>query len=232
MKNMKTSIVLIAVLLTAGSLRAQNPADSTLLKNHSDSISYVLGEICAFYLTQQGFGDIPVNQAAFAKGATDVLGKKGTLIDDVTANTMLNNYMMNIQAQKAKKHIDAGTVFLAENKKKPGVITTESGLQYEIIKQGTGIKPAAIDTFVAHYRGTLLDGTEFDASYNRGQPLTMEANRVIKGWTEGLQLMPVGSKYRFWIPYNLAYGMMDQGAIPGGSTLVFEVELLEVKKKK
>jgi FKBP-type peptidyl-prolyl cis-trans isomerase FklB len=91
---------------------------------------------------------------------------------------------------------------------------------------------SAVDTFVCHYRGTLLDGTEFDQSYNKGQPLTMPANHVIKGWTEGLQLMPVGSKYKFYIPYNLGYGVMGQGAIPPGAALIFEVELLDFKKLK
>ena len=226
---MKTTILILAATLLMSSAKAQT--DSTLLKNHGDSISYVLGEISAFYLVQQGFGDIPINKEAFTQALADILGKKKTLIDDVTANNMLNTYMMTLQAQKAKKCIDEGTAFLAGNKTKPNVKVTASGLQYEVLKPGTGIKPTAVDTFVVHYRGTHLNGTEFDASYNRGQPLTMGMSNVIKGWTEGLQLMPIGSKFRFWIPYNLAYGMMDQGAIPGGSTLVFEIELLDVKKK-
>ncbi len=226
---MKTTILVLASVLLLSNAKAQS--DSTLLKNQGDSLSYILGEISAFYLVQQGFGDIPINKEAFTRALGDILGKKPTLIDDVTANNMLNTYMMNLQAQKAKKSIDEGAAFLADNKKKPNVKVTESGLQYEIIKLGTGIKPTALDTFVVHYRGTLLNGTEFDASYNRNQPLKMGMSQVIKGWTEGLQLMPIGSKFRFWIPYNLAYGMMDQGAIPGGSTLVFEIELLDVKKK-
>ena len=137
-----------------------------------------------------------------------------------------------MQEAKIKPNIEEGRKFLAQNKLKPGVITTASGLQYEVIREGTGIKPAAVDTFVCHYRGTLLNGTEFDASYNRNQPLVMGVSQVIRGWTEGLQLMPVGSKYKFYIPYDLAYGTNDQGPIPGGSLLVFEVELLDVKKKQ
>jgi FKBP-type peptidyl-prolyl cis-trans isomerase FklB len=153
-------------------------------------------------------------------------------MDDVTANALLNNYMVKLQQDKVKPAIEEGNKFLAQNKLKPGVKTTASGLQYEVITEGQGNKPAAIDTFVAHYRGTLLNGTEFDASYNRGQPLTLGVSQVIRGWTEGLQLMPIGSKYKFWIPYDLGYGVMGQGQIPGGALLIFEVELLDVKKKQ
>lgn len=202
-----------------------------VLKTTNDSISYILGEIAAFHLSQQGLGEIKINNAAFTRALNDILGKKPTLIDDVTANAMLNNYMMKMQAEKVKPTIAEGEKFLAQNKLKPGVKTTASGLQYEVITEGTGIKPTIVDTFVAHYRGTLLDGTEFDASYNRGQPLTYPVNQVVHGWIEGLQLMGVGSKYKFWIPYNLGYGTMGSGKIPGGATLVFELELLDVKKK-
>ena len=231
---MKKIIFLLLAGIITLNLNAQktDPADSTLLKNEGDSLSYVLGEVAAFNLKSNGFGDIDINPDAFMRAVMDVLGGKQPLISDVTANNMLNQYMMNLQAKKSKVNIEAGAAFLAENAKRPEVKTTASGLQYEVIVQGTGIKPTAIDTFVAHYRGTLIDGTEFDASYNRGQPLEMEANRVIAGWTEGLQLMSVGSKYKFYIPYNLAYGIREQGAIPGGSTLIFEVELLGVKRKK
>ncbi|MEQ1678950.1 MAG: FKBP-type peptidyl-prolyl cis-trans isomerase, partial [Chitinophagaceae bacterium] len=107
-----------------------------------------------------------------------------------------------------------------------------SGLQYEVITEGTGIKPTMADTFVCHYRGTLLNGTEFDASYNRGQPLTMALTDVVNGWKEGLQLMPVGSKFKLYIPHTLGYGASDYGPIPGGSVLVFDMELLDVKKKQ
>ena len=137
-----------------------------------------------------------------------------------------------MQESKSKPTIEAGKNFLSKNKARPEVKTTASGLQYEVITEGTGIKPTALDTFVCHYRGTLINGTEFDASYNRGQPLVYPVAGVIRGWTEGLQLMAVGSKYKFYIPYDLAYGTNDNGQIPGGSTLIFEVELLDVKKAK
>jgi FKBP-type peptidyl-prolyl cis-trans isomerase FklB len=205
---------------------------SPILKTTADSVSYVLGEIAAFHLVQQGLGDVKINNTAFSRAVTDILGKKPTLVDDVTANTLLNNYMMKMQAEKSKTNIDEGVKFLAQNKNKPGVKTTASGLQYEVLKEGTGIKPTALDTFVVNYRGTLINGTEFDASYRRNQPLTMPVSGVIAGWQEGLQLMSVGSKYKFYIPYQLGYGVMDQGQIPGGSMLIFELELLDVKKKQ
>jgi FKBP-type peptidyl-prolyl cis-trans isomerase len=130
------------------------------------------------------------------------------------------------------KKIEAGEKFLAENKKKSGVKTTASGLQYEVIRQGDGIRPTAADTVEVNYAGTLIDGFEFDNSYKRGQSISFPLNGVIRGWTEGLQLMTAGSKYKFYVPQQLGYGMNDMGSIPGGSVLVFEIELLNVKKKQ
>jgi|CXWL01.1.fsa_nt_gi FKBP-type peptidyl-prolyl cis-trans isomerase FklB len=208
------------------------PIDTIILNDVADSVSYVLGEIAAYHLTQQGLGDVKINTIPFIRALNDIQDKKKTLLDDVTANALLSNYMIKLQADKVKPAIEEGNKFLAQNKLKPGIKTTASGLQYEVITEGTGIKPTALDTFICHYRGTLLNGTEFDASYNRNQPLQLGVSQVIRGWTEGLQLMPVGSKYKFWIPYELAYGVMGQGQIPGGAMLIFEVELLEVKKKQ
>lgn len=207
------------------------PKVNPVLKNYNDSISYVLGEMSAFNIIQQGFGDVKINTTAFSRAITDIMNKKQTLITDIAANTLLNQYMMKLQESKAKSRIDSGKVFLAENAKRKEVKTTASGLQYEVITEGTGIKPTTLDTFVANYRGTLINGTEFDASANRGVPLTMALNQVIPGWTEGLKLMSVGSKYKLYIPYTLGYGIYDNGAIPGGSTLIFELELIDVKKK-
>ena len=129
-----------------------------------------------------------------------------------------------------KKNIDAGKAYLATNKKRAGIKTTASGIQYEVLRDAQGPRPLATDTVVVNYAGTLLNGTEFDNSARTGKPIEFPLNRVIRGWTEGLQLMPVGSKYKFYIPYDLAYGLNDNGQIPGGSTLVFEVELLQIKK--
>jgi FKBP-type peptidyl-prolyl cis-trans isomerase len=126
--------------------------------------------------------------------------------------------------------MDAGKKFLEDNAKKAGVKTTPSGLQYKVLTEGTGKKPKGTETVTVHYRGTLIDGTEFDSSYKRGESISFALNRVIAGWTEGLQLMPTGSKYEFYIPYNLAYGERGAGSvIPPYATLIFEVELLGVK---
>jgi FKBP-type peptidyl-prolyl cis-trans isomerase len=140
----------------------------------------------------------------------------------------LQKEMQNKAAELGVKSKKEGEDFLAANKSKEGVKTTASGLQYKVLKEGKGPKPKSTDTVKVHYRGTLLDGTEFDSSYKRGEPVEFPLDQVIKGWTEGLQLMPAGSKYQFWIPANLAYGEPGNRGIPPNSTLIFEVELLEI----
>ena len=234
---MKKFVAVTMVMLAGIGLHAQpgkTPVKPVppVLKTSADSVSYVLGEIAAFHLVQQGLGDVKINSTAFMRAITDILGKKKTLIDDVAANALLNSYMVKLQTEKAKTHIEEGKKFLEKNKLRPGVITTATGLQYEVITEGTGIKPTAVDTFVVHYRGTLINGTEFDGSHKRNQPLVYPVSNVIPGWTEALLLMGVGSKYKLYIPYNLGYGIMGNGQmIPGGSTLIFELELLDVKKR-
>lgn len=203
-------------------------SDKTVLTSLADSASYALGINIAKSVNKD-LGDI--NTQLLMQGMKDVLNNKTTIFDEETSVNILNKYSEKAKEAEAKKVIDVGRAFLEKNKLKTGVITTKSGLQYEIIKHGTGIKPSANDTAVCHYSGTLIDGTEFDNSYKRGEPLTIPVLAVIKGWTEGLQLMNAGSKYKFYIPYELGYGL--RGApptIPGGAVLVFEVELLEVKK--
>ncbi|MEP7372604.1 MAG: FKBP-type peptidyl-prolyl cis-trans isomerase [Chitinophagaceae bacterium] len=200
------------------------------LKNLSDSASYAIGVSVASFYKQQGITNL--NTSLVSKAINDILGGKKPLMDDEAASMCVNKLLNNMQESKSQPTIEAGKAFLAKNGKRPEVKTTPSGLQYEVITEGTGIKPTAADTFVVHYRGTLIDGTEFDASYNRNQPLVYPMTAVIHGWTEGLQLMAIGSKYKFYIPYNLAYGTNDNGQIPGGSTLIFEIEMLDVKKAK
>ncbi|MBI5858511.1 MAG: FKBP-type peptidyl-prolyl cis-trans isomerase [Sphingobacteriales bacterium] len=231
MKKLFLFFILPAVV---NSLHAQ-PGKTTVtkasvspLKNMKDSASYAIGLSVINFYKQQGITKL--NSAMVTKAMNDILGNKKPLLDDATANGVLNNFMMALQAEKSKPNIDAGKKFLAENKKNPGVITTASGLQYEILRDSAGAKPTAADSVTCHYKGTLLNGTVFDNSYDRGQPITFSLGGVIKGWTEGLQLMSVGSKYKFWVPYELAYGPNDYGPIPGGSMLTFEVELLEIRK--
>lgn len=209
---------------------APPPADTILLKDLTDSASYAIGISVANYYKQMGVTEI--NTDLVSKAIHDILGGDSALINDNDANKLMNDFLTKLMTKKSKGTIDAGEKFLAENKLRPGVKTTASGLQYEVIKEGTGIKPALQDTFVCHYSGTYIDGTKFDASYDRGEPLTLPLTSVIKGWTEGLQLMPVGSKYKLYIPYQLGYGPSDYMSIPGGSVLIFEMELLDVKKKK
>jgi FKBP-type peptidyl-prolyl cis-trans isomerase len=236
---MKKLFILVPAIMTGLIIQAQKtPVKTTTakvppsapLKTLADSASYAIGLSVVNFYKQQGVTSL--NTTMISKAINDVMSGKKALFDDNTANAVMNNYMNKLQSQKSKPNIDAGEAFLNTNKSRPGVKTTATGLQYEVITEGTGPKPGPVDTIVCHYRGTLLNGTPFDNSYDRGQPLTIAANRVIPGWTEGLQLMSVGSKYIFYIPYTLGYGASDYGPIPGGSMLKFEVELLDVKKVK
>jgi FKBP-type peptidyl-prolyl cis-trans isomerase len=205
--------------------------DSTLgAATSNDSASYAIGLNHALFFKQQGITDL--DTAYIIKALNDVLGNKSLQFNDRIANNVMNKLIIRIQESKSKPTIDAGKAFLAKNKKNPKIKTTASGLQYEIVRQGKGIKPTKADTFVVNYKGTLIDGTEFDNSYKRNQPLVYPMTAVIRGWTEALMLMPVGSKYNLYIPYDLAYGPFDNQAIPGGSVLIFELELLDVKKGK
>lgn len=201
-----------------------------LLKNMEDSASYAVGISVANFYKQMGVKKL--NTSIVSKAINDLLSAKKPLMDDNTANSVMNAYISKMQAQKSQPNVAAGEKFLAENKKKPGVMVTPSGLQYEIINAGAGEKPTAADSVTVHYRGTFLNGEKFDASYDRGEPITFALGGVIKGWTEGLQLMSVGAKYKLYVPYQLAYGPSDYMQIPGGSMLTFEVELLEIRKVK
>ncbi len=200
-----------------------------LLKSIDDSAGYALGVNIGSSLLFQNMTKI--NTDLIIKGINDVLNKDSVLIHENYAITVLNDYSNRIQQERSKQMIDSGRAFLERNKLRPEVITTASGLQYEVKREGNGPKPTANDVFVCHYRGKLLDGTEFDASYNRNEPLSYGVSQVIRGWTEGLQLMAVGSHYVFYIPYELGYGLHGSPpGIPGGAVLIFEVELLDVKK--
>lgn len=199
------------------------------LQNARDSVSYAIGIGIANFYAQQGVDSL--NIRVLAKAIHHVFTNQETLLTEDAANSFIMNYLEAIEYEKAKPVIEAGAKFLEENKKRPGVTTTASGLQYEVIEKGTGRLPAATDTVLVHYKGHLLNGEAFDNSYERETPLRIKLNEVIKGWTEGLQLMPEGSTYKFYIPHNLAYGVIDRQPIPGGSVLVFEIKLLEVINK-
>lgn len=200
-----------------------------VLKNLTDSASYAMGVSMASFYSQQGVKNI--NPALVSQAIRDVYAKKNLAISDAQCNDIIMKLMDAMQQEKLKPSIAASQKFLETNKKRAGVKTTASGLQYEVITEGNGPKPTAADEVTVNYVGTLVDGTEFDNSYKRGQPISFNLGGVIKGWTEGLQLMTTGSKYKFYIPYELGYGLHGTGPIPGAATLIFEVELLSIKEK-
>jgi FKBP-type peptidyl-prolyl cis-trans isomerase len=204
--------------------------DNAILKSTEDSVSYAIGMSVANFYRIQGLQTI--NTSLVVKTVNNILTGKPAKLNDQQMMTVINEYLNRMQVWKSKPNIIAGEQFLEKNKTKPGVITTATGLQYEVITQGTGPKLAAADTFVCHYRGMFLNGNVFDESYSRKQPLVYAVTDVIKGWTEALLLMPVGSKYKLYVPYALGYGINDYFAIPGGSLLIFEIELLDIKKKQ
>ena len=176
-----------------------------------------------------------LNQDNFIAGFVSALKKKPGMVTPEEASAYVQTHADAIKAKaleaKYGENKAAGEKFLAENAKKEGVKTTESGLQYKVIKEGKGAIPTETSTVKVHYKGTLVDGTEFDSSYNRNEPASFRANQVIKGWTEALTMMPVGSKWELYIPQELAYGARETGDIKPFSTLIFEVELLEIEKK-
>jgi FKBP-type peptidyl-prolyl cis-trans isomerase FklB len=224
---MKRFIISFALLSLAGSVFGQDK--STPLKDSKDKVSYSIGLNIGFNLKKQ---NVSINPDTFVLGLKDALAGKPQMTEEQVKETMTAFEKEMIDKQKAAgvKNGADGEKFLAENKKKEGVKTTASGLQYKVVKEGSGAQPKETDTVIANYRGTLIDGTEFDSSYKRGQPATFPVSGVIKGWTEALQMMKVGSKFQLFIPATLAYGERAIGADIGpNSTLIFEVELLDVK---
>jgi len=208
-------------------------ADEDPFKSKKDKVSYMLGMNYGKSLKQS---DIDLDQEQFLKGLRDA-GTGKTLLTEEQARTLLMEFQQEMRAKQqekqkaeAEKNKKAGDEFLAENKRKEGVQTTASGLQYKIETKGTGKVPVAGETVVCHYRGTLIDGTEFDSSYKRGEPASFAVTGVIKGWTEALQMMPVGSKWKLFIPADIAYGDRPRPNIPANSTLLFDIELIDIKK--
>src|SRR5947199_4774406 len=224
---MKPFIVIVSASLLAFPLFGQDK--SPQLKDQKDKVSYSIGMQIGFNLGRQ---KVDINPDILAAGIKDAIAGKPQLTPDQVKDIMaqFEKDMELKQKELGEKNKTEGTKYLEENKKKAGVKTTASGLQYKVVKDGTGAQPKATDMVTVNYRGTLIDGTEFDSSYKRGQPATFPLNGVIKGWTEGVQLMKVGSKYQFFVPPNLAYGERAVGPdIAPNSMLIFEVELLGVK---
>jgi len=192
-----------------------------------DKISYALGLSIGNNFLTSGINKLDIN--AFSKAVEDVLNNKQPEMSYDEAKSIINEYFTKLQEEKLVNNLKAGQEFLEINKKRPGVVTLPSGLQYEIIKEGNGAIPKATDQVKCHYHGTLINGTVFDSSVQRGTPATFGVNQVIQGWVEALQLMPVGSKWKLFIPSNLAYGTSGAGqSIEPNSALIFEVEVLDI----
>ncbi len=230
---MKKTIIAASLLLTSTSFSQVEPSASSF-KNEVDSVSYLLGVAIATNITndlKEG------NTELILKGMKDKLKGNTELITDPT-NQLLNSYFQKKQHEKKQQDEQLGQLakaegekFLQENKKNKKVKVTPSGLQYEILKEGKGEKPTETSQVKVHYHGTTIDGKVFDSSVDRGEPIVFGLNQVIKGWTEGVQLMPIGSKFKFYIPQELAYGEnAPSPAIKPYSTLIFEVELLGIEK--
>jgi FKBP-type peptidyl-prolyl cis-trans isomerase len=205
------------------------------LKTEKDKLSYALG---ADMGTNMKKFEIDVNADLYMKGMKDTISGSNVLLTEQEIKEVIMSLQKNLQAkqqEKAKaqgeKNKKDGETFLAENKKKEGVKTLPSGLEYKVITAGKGKSPKDTDTVTVHYKGTLMDGTEFDSSYKRGEPASFPVNGVIKGWTEALQLMKEGSKWQLFIPANLAYGESGRPGIPPNAVLIFDVELIKIGKK-
>ena len=231
---MKKTIVLLAVGAMMGTVGAQNVE----LKSFNDSASYAIGRDIFRNWEQQQLG---IDARIAGQALIDAANGQSRL-NDQQAFPLLQRFQKEFERRQmeqearnnpvARENIEKGEKFMKEISNNKSVYTTKSGLKYRRVKEGNGKHPKATDRVKVHYTGTLIDGKKFDSSVDRGEPLTFPLNQVIPGWTEGLQLMDEGSKYLLYIPYNLGYGVRDMGDIPAGSTLIFEVELLEINPEK
>lgn len=243
-KVIKVSLLAVAVSLSLTACQKDEPKQpvekKAELKTFEQKSAYAIGLSMGRYIhttlsRQQELG-IKLDNDMIMNGVKDGLAQKAQLSDN-DVESALKAYDQKISEAAAKKaqteakdNQEKGAKYLEENAKKPGVTVTKSGLQYEVLKMGTGAKPKATDMVQVNYEGKLIDGTKFDSSYDRKEPAEFPLDHVIPGWTEGVQLMPVGSKFRFTIPASLAYGEQGAGAIPPNSVLVFDVELLKIVK--
>ena len=228
---MRLLTIIMAVLVIAGLAHAQGGPG---FKNEKEKVSYAVGMGVGKNLSRQG---IEIDPQLLLMGLKDVLNKKKARLTEAelqktmqALNTRLRAINKQRQSRLGGKNKKEGAAFLAKNKKKKGVVTLPSGLQYQVLRKGKGKKPLLASSVVTNYRGTLLDGTEFDSSYKRGKPATFPVKGVIAGWTEALQLMPAGSKWKLFVPAKLAYGARGAGRNIGPhATLIFEIELLNIK---
>ena len=235
--RLKSLIYALALVLTVGAAGCQNSTSKgdTKLATKNDSVSYALGVLIGETNKQQMKSapgvenlDKEILIAAFQKAFKG----DSVMIKPEVANGIIQKFFTQVQAEEGAKNLKAGEDFLASNKSKQGVVTLPSGLQYEILKEGNGPKPTVTDQVKCNYVGTTIEGKEFDSSIKRGEPATFTVGQVIPGWTEALQLMPVGSKWKLYVPAALGYGERGAGAdIKPNSALIFEVELLEIVKK-
>jgi FKBP-type peptidyl-prolyl cis-trans isomerase len=232
---MKKLLIILTVIVMA-SCQQKTETKKTTLDNEMEKVSYAIGVDVAKSIQKMEEG---LDLKSFNQGFQDAYKGEETIITEEEMTQAINDFrkkkmmeMQEKQKMQGEKNLTEGKAFLESNKSQPGVKTTDSGLQYVVMTEGKGDKPKATDVVTVHYRGTLLDGTEFDSSYSRGQPASFPLNGVIKGWTEGLQLMKKGSKYKFFIPSELAYGPRGAGQDIGpNATLIFEVELLDIESK-
>jgi FKBP-type peptidyl-prolyl cis-trans isomerase FklB len=238
------TIVIAAITITSSALAQTKkppvkitpkpavPAVKPPLKTGLDSLSYAIGMNIGANMKAQGIQKL--NYGSLNKGIEDALKENPKpIMNQEQCNMTIQQKLQEYAAKKNEPQKAEGRKFLAENKKQPGVVELPSGIQYKIITQGNGVKPTLEDTIKVHYKGTLLDGFEFDNSYSRGEPIEFPLGNLIEGWKQALVLMPVGSKWQIFIPSDYAYGDRGAGAgIPGGATLIFELELLDVKQVK
>jgi len=250
MKNQKLIAIVIGIVVLIGGYIAGSffpvtkalNIGSSIPKSENDSFSYAFGILKSgetVSILSRNQIDSEFEKDYYVKGVADGLAENYEVMDAMAAQTYLQSFAMKLQEkmmaktqESAESNLAEGQKFLETNKTRQGVVTTASGLQYEVLTKGNGASPTAIDTVTVHYVGTLLDGTEFDSSLKRGEPATFQLGQVIRGWTEGLQLMKVGDKFKFYIPSELAYGPDGGEPIGPNSTLIFEVELLKVSKGK
>ncbi|MEH6658711.1 FKBP-type peptidyl-prolyl cis-trans isomerase [Leeuwenhoekiella marinoflava] len=232
MKRILFYIPLGFLFLNCGGTKEVVVEEEPLFQSFQDSVAYYMGVTIAESIKKDPVAyDNYFEKKVFLEGFQEALKDSSAISEKEGRAVMVkfNQKLIELKEAERKKRVETQKEFLAENAKKEGIITTESGLQYEIIQAGTGATPKASDKVEVNYEGKLIDGTVFDSSYERGESITFGVGQVIKGWTEVLQLMKEGAKYRAYIPADLAYGDRDMGEIPPSSTLIFDIELLEIK---